>query len=460
MPEISIIVRTKNEERWIAHCLAMLYKQDHSDFEVILVDNASSDHTVQVAKRFPLAAVININRYLPGHALNEGIRASSGKLIVCLSAHCIPKEENWLSCLRRNFDENEKVAGVYGRQLPLSFSNTIDKRDLLIVFGQDRRVQIKDYFFHNANSMLRRDVWDQYQFDEKATNIEDRIWGKTVIKAGFNIVYDPDAAVYHHHGLHQGNTPHRAKSVVSIIEQIDQEVLSELPYSLRPEEANIVAVVPVQDKVKLSSASLSLLKSSIKLLKRSKYVNNVYLIASSSSLAKRLGVLWVDRDAIPNVDSLDMNVLLQKALETIESLKDFPEALLYINYDYLDRPEGLCDELIKDAQYEGYDTVFSGFADFGHYWFKNGADEYNQIDASMSMRSERQPVFRALYGLGCVTSSAIIRKGKLVGGKVGILPINDFKHTLRLKDSDSHGKSKAFEEKDFLSLRKVDNKQA
>ena len=45
MPDISIILRTKNEERWIAHCLAMLYKQNYSDFEVILVDNASTDHT-------------------------------------------------------------------------------------------------------------------------------------------------------------------------------------------------------------------------------------------------------------------------------------------------------------------------------------------------------------------------------------------------------------------------------
>ena len=84
MPEISIIVRTKNEERWIAHCLSMLYKQDYSDFEVILVDNSSTDHTVQVAKRFPIATVINVDRFLPGRALNQGIRASSGKFIVCL----------------------------------------------------------------------------------------------------------------------------------------------------------------------------------------------------------------------------------------------------------------------------------------------------------------------------------------------------------------------------------------
>lgn len=440
MPEISIILRTKNEERWIAHCLDALFKQDYSDFEVILVDNNSTDHTVKVANRFPLSKTINIDKFLPGKALNEGIRASSGKFLVCLSAHCIPKENNWLSCLRRNFEDDDKVAGVYGRQLPLSFSNTIDKRDLLIVFGQDRRIQVKDYFFHNANSMVRRDIWDQYPFDEKATNIEDRIWGKTITNAGFHIIYEPDAAVYHHHGLHQGNAPQRAKGVVSIIEQIDQDVLSELPDSLRPEKANIVAVVPVRDEPGLTSSACDLIENSITELKAADYVDNIYLLASNSSLAEQLDVLWIDRGKIPHVNKLGLDELLEKSLSIIESGEDFPEALLYVNYEYLNRPEGLFNNLIKDAQYEGYDTVFPGYIDYGHYWLKKEGNEYHQIDSSMKPRSERQPVYRALYGLGCVTSAAIIRSGKLVGGKVGIFPIENFEYALRSRDLNKEGR--------------------
>jgi len=92
MPKISIIIRTKNEEDWISHCLEMIFKQDVQDFEVILVDNNSSDNTVQIAQRYPLAKIINIKNFLPGLALNMGIRESKGEYIVCLSAHCIPKE--------------------------------------------------------------------------------------------------------------------------------------------------------------------------------------------------------------------------------------------------------------------------------------------------------------------------------------------------------------------------------
>ncbi|HIB55139.1 MAG TPA: glycosyltransferase family 2 protein [Nitrospirales bacterium] len=437
MPEISIIVRTRNEERWIAHCLAMVYKQDYRDFEVILVDNQSTDHTVTVASRYPLVGVVTIDKYLPGHALNEGIRASTGKYIVCLSAHCIPKNVDWLSTLRRNFGDDERVAGVYGRQLPVSFSNVVDKRDLLIVFGQDRRVQIKDYFFHNANSMLRRDVWDRYPFDEQVTNIEDRVWGKEVIEADYRIVYDPEAAVYHHHGLHQGNAPERAKGVVSIIERVDEGLVNELPESLRPEYANIAAVVPVQGDMKAGTLDDRLLTETIAALKQAKYVDAIYLVAGDIVLAERLGVSGIDRGGLNGVDTMSLDELMCEVLRIIESRNDLPEALLYVNYDYPFRPVGIFDDLILDAQYKGYDTVFPGLVDFGHYWFHNGGGEFRQTDPSMKSRDQRQPIYRALYGLGCVSSAWVIRAGKMVGGKIGILPIDESRNALRLRELGS-----------------------
>ena len=200
LPTISLIVRTKNEEKWIGRCLNSIYSQKvNANIEVVLVDSGSTDHTIEVAKRFSIDKVLKIKNFLPGKALNDGIRKSKGEYLVCLSAHCIPVENNWLQTLLDNFND-DKVAGVYGRQLPLSFTDPIDKRDLLITFGLDKRVQVKDHFFHNANSMIPKRIWKKFPFDEEATNIEDRIWGKEVVNAGYRLIYDPEAAVYHHHG--------------------------------------------------------------------------------------------------------------------------------------------------------------------------------------------------------------------------------------------------------------------
>ena len=199
-PLVSLIIRTKNEEKWIGHCLRAVTGQDYKNIEIVLVDNESTDQTVAVAKQFNVK-VVSISKFKPGAAINLGINESSGEYLVCLSGHCIPTDNRWLSNLVQDLD-NREVAGVYGRQEPLSFTSDIDKRDLLMVFGLDKKVQIRDSFFHNANSAFRREVWDKYPFDEEVTNIEDRVWGQQVINSGLKIIYEPSASVYHWHGIH------------------------------------------------------------------------------------------------------------------------------------------------------------------------------------------------------------------------------------------------------------------
>ena len=125
--KVSIIVRTKNEERWIDKCLAAIAEQQHKNHEVIVVDNDSTDATVAKAKAFAVK-LVNISQFRPGEALNVGIRASNGDVIVCLSAHCIPTGPDWLGNLITPLAD-ANVAGVYGRQEPLPFSDPQDKRD-------------------------------------------------------------------------------------------------------------------------------------------------------------------------------------------------------------------------------------------------------------------------------------------------------------------------------------------
>jgi len=171
--KVSIIVRTKNEERWIDKCLAAIAGQRYINHDVIVVDNASTDATVRKAAAFGVK-MVPITEFRPGEALNIGIRASSGEIIVCLSAHCIPADPDWLGNLVAPLADPQ-VAGVYGRQEPLPFSDPHDKRDLITVFGRDRKEQTRDPFFHNANSALLRSTWEKFPFDDKVKNLEDRV---------------------------------------------------------------------------------------------------------------------------------------------------------------------------------------------------------------------------------------------------------------------------------------------
>ena len=69
-PKISIIIRTKNEERWILKCLEQIKKQTFKEYEIILVDNNSTDKTVEKASLVGVKKILVINSFLPYDLIN------------------------------------------------------------------------------------------------------------------------------------------------------------------------------------------------------------------------------------------------------------------------------------------------------------------------------------------------------------------------------------------------------
>ena len=70
------------------------------------------------------------------------------------------KDNKWLGNLLKNV-KIKNIAGCYGKQEPLDISNPNDVRDLYYLFGKDRKVQSKDPFFHNANSIIKKKLWEK-----------------------------------------------------------------------------------------------------------------------------------------------------------------------------------------------------------------------------------------------------------------------------------------------------------
>lgn len=217
---ISVVIRTRDEEKWLGKCLQALKYQGIPNLEVVVVDSGSTDQTLAIAKQYRCRLVeVEEDHFTYGRALNLGIQASRHEYVAILSAHCIPLNDQWAERLVINFTRGE-IAACYGRQEPLPDSDIFDKRDLWTTFGLDRRTQVKDYFFHNANAMIQRRLWELFPFDETLSGVEDRAWAKQVIAHGYQIVYEPEASVYHYHGIHQGRDPKRCERVVKVIEWI------------------------------------------------------------------------------------------------------------------------------------------------------------------------------------------------------------------------------------------------
>jgi len=424
---VSIIIRTKNEEKWISSCLKSVFKQEYQNIEVIVVDNESTDRTVIKAQEFPIK-LVEIKKFLPGKAINDGIRASSGEYIVCLSGHCVPVNNQWLGNLIKDLND-PNVAGVYGRQEPLSFTSDLDKRDLLTVFGRDKKIQVKDSFFHNANSAFRREVWDQYPFDEHVTNIEDRVWGELVISKGFNIIYEPDSSVYHWHGIHQDLNPDRAKNIVRILEGLD--TISATSNHQKPRDLKILAVIPVRGESRLMNNS-PLLERTIKSAKSSKFITDVVVATDSQqtkSLAKSLGAdapfIRPDKLSEEYVDIFD---IVEYTIDWLEQQKKHYDLVVLLEEIYPFRADNTIDNMIEKLVSEGYDTIVAGKLELRGIW----TERLNNIELFESEEGLTMPSalkesknIIGLLGLCCITHVASLRNNLVFSGKVGIFKIND-----------------------------------
>ncbi len=445
MSEISIIIRTYNEERWISECLRQLQDQTLDDFEVILVDNLSTDKTVEKAKHVhPELKLVEIDNYLPGLALNKGIRASSGEFFVCLSAHCIPVDEYWLENLRANFDEHDDVAGVYGRQVPIKSSDPMDKRDLLRAFGPEKRIQTQDTFFHNANSMVRRDVWDREPFDEEVTNIEDQIWANKVLNMGYRLIYEPDAAVYHHHGINQGNDKERMRSVVRTMKDNAIHGEDDLTTTLDanpfdPADADIVSFVPVRRETKSGvDTNDTLIKETIETVRQSEYIDDIFITTDDEWIkanAEQLGAT----DGImrpPELSAQDVEVVevFNYTLEQLEENGRYPDIVVTVDITHPFRPAGFIDDIIQFFVENGHETVVPVYPEYRPSWIENN-NELQRMNED-TVRAKRTPIQIGLFSLGTVLYPYMLRKEDRLAGDYGLYKVENPLATVEVREQD------------------------
>jgi rhamnosyltransferase len=426
--KVSIIIRTKNEGRWIKQCLSAVFSQSYKNFEVILVDNNSTDATVKKASVFDIK-LVNIENYKPGLAINKGIENSTGDIFVILSGHCIPTNKFWLENLINNLKDHN-VAGVYGRQEPLSFSADSDKRDLSIVFGLDKKVQIKDTFFHNANSALTRNIWDQFPFDSEINHIEDRLWGKDVIGAGLKIVYEPEASVYHYHGIHQNNHPERLKNVVKILEQHDV-----VPNNQIEDESQTAIFIPINQQLDFIN-NHSALHYIAETIKSSQYLNieNAVIIANIPKVieeANQCGFTHIYHrpnhlsDPFVTVDDVIMHTLME-----YDFRDSYPDTVVYMSPRIPYRSNEITDGMYSDFIEGNYDVLFPAYNEKRTVWLKN-ENEIKKFETTMPTKLKKG-IDVVIAGLCTIARSEYYLNNK-EHLKTGLYEVKDSAYLIDLK---------------------------
>lgn len=115
--KISIVLPARNEEDFIAKCLASLKDQTYrGDHEIIVVDNASTDKTASIARSFGVKVIKADQEKNVFYARQVGAEASTGDIIVQADGDTL-YPRRWLEKIAKKFEDNPDAVALSGRFL-------------------------------------------------------------------------------------------------------------------------------------------------------------------------------------------------------------------------------------------------------------------------------------------------------------------------------------------------------
>ena len=207
MDNVSVIIRNRNEERYIGYAIQSVLDTFNKP-EIIVVDNNSTDNSMGIVNTFDFEDIktYSIDSYTPGKSLNYGVTKCSNDYILVLSAH-----SQIMNCeFEKIQDLLKEHCVVGGKQIPIWNGKKINRRYVWSNFKNrdDVNYFCKEEnrpFLHNALCFYNKQFLLENPFNEKLSGKEDRYWAIDRLEEGHNIYYD-SSLIAHHHYTDNGST--------------------------------------------------------------------------------------------------------------------------------------------------------------------------------------------------------------------------------------------------------------
>src|SRR5438552_5953103 len=198
-PRVSVVVCSYNAERTMEACLASLEALDYPDYEVIVVNDGSTDRTLEIAERFPFCRIISQPNKGLSAARNVGAEAASGEIVAYTDSDCVA-DPDWLTYLVAKM-EASNLAACGGPNFPPPEDNLVPAA-VAVAPGGPTHVLISDEVAEHiagCNMAFRRGaLLDLGGFDpvfRAARAVVDICW--RFQDAGHTIGFSPAAIVWH-----------------------------------------------------------------------------------------------------------------------------------------------------------------------------------------------------------------------------------------------------------------------
>ncbi len=199
---ISVIIPTRNGAATLARCLQALKSSSLAPHETIVVDDASSDNTSEVAKQNGCRVICSAENIGAACAKNLGARNATGEILFFIDDDVIVSGDA-LERVARDFSDTSVtgVVGLFAAEIPFrDFASNF--KNLWMRFTYERVPRKGIGLFYTSVAAIRREIFLRLGgFDENyrgASIAEDTEFGQRVWGAGYKIILDPSVSMTHH----------------------------------------------------------------------------------------------------------------------------------------------------------------------------------------------------------------------------------------------------------------------
>jgi len=132
-PSVSIIIPVFNGSKTLESTLKAVFKSDYPNFEVIVVDDGSTDNSVEIAKKFPCKIIQKKTNTGAADSRNIGAKAARGEILLFTDADCIVKKDTVTKILESFKKGSDIVAGTYAK-VPFNKNNLFSSYHSLLCY--------------------------------------------------------------------------------------------------------------------------------------------------------------------------------------------------------------------------------------------------------------------------------------------------------------------------------------
>jgi glycosyltransferase involved in cell wall biosynthesis len=190
-PDVSVVICARNAEKYIGNCISSLLDQTFGNFEIIIVDDMSSDNTANIIKKFNdkrIKYFRNKEWLKIAKSRNRGLKYASGRYVFLTDADCTVSR-NWIE-EGIKYLEDKNCVGVEGKVYYVSkdYKPTFSDRAFDNRYGGQ---------FMTGNMAYRKDVvMTVGGLDERLDYLHDRDIALRIMRHG-NIRFNPNMIVHH-----------------------------------------------------------------------------------------------------------------------------------------------------------------------------------------------------------------------------------------------------------------------